>query len=71
MRRLGYVALLFLFAGSTVRAQDFLDRLGEALTVSALDGDVRARLSGTVDLEYYFIELPAPGLIEARARPRP
>lgn len=44
-------------------AQDFLDRVDQALTFSAFHDDVRARLSGTLDLEGYFFQQPAPGLI--------
>ena len=44
-------------------AEDFLDRLDEALTASAQNAAVRARLSGTLDLEGYSFSQPAPGLI--------
>ncbi|MEY2496719.1 MAG: hypothetical protein QOD12_275 [Verrucomicrobiota bacterium] len=44
-------------------AQDFLDRVDQALTLSVFHDDVRARLSGTLDLEGYFFQQPAPGLI--------
>ena len=40
-------------------AEDFLDRIDEALTITAFHDRVRARLSGTIDLEYYnFPQLP-------------
>jgi hypothetical protein len=45
------------------RAQDFLDRVDEALTFATLNGNVRARVSGTLDLEAYSFSGPAPGLI--------
>ena len=45
------------------RAQDFLDRVDEALTFTSPNGDVRARVSGTLDLEGYYFNGPAPGLI--------
>ena len=48
---------------ATARAEDFLDRLDEALTFTAFDNNVRARFSGTLDLEGYAFEGPAPGLI--------
>ena len=51
--------------GSALPAQDFLDRLDQALTLSALDDKFRARLSGTLDLEFYAFDLPAPGLIDS------
>lgn len=46
-----------------VRAQDFLDPVEEALSFHSLDDQVRARISGTFDLEAYHFELPPPGLI--------
>jgi hypothetical protein len=50
-------------ATSGARAQDFLDRVDETLTFTTLNGDVRARVSGTLDLEAYHFSGPAPGLI--------
>ena len=44
---------------------DFLDRLDAELTVSAFDDNLRARLSGTIDLEMYHFQQPAPGLINS------
>ena len=44
---------------------DFLDRLDTALTISAFQDKLRARLSGTLDLEIYNFEQPAPGLIDS------
>src|SRR5256714_4872933 len=44
---------------------DFLDRLDTALTISASQDNLRARLSGTLDLEIYHFEQPAPGLIDS------
>ena len=44
---------------------DFLDRLDTALTISAFHDNLRARLSGTLDLEIYNFEQPAPGLIDS------
>ena len=48
-------------------AQDFLDRVDQALTFSAFHDDVRARLSGTLDLEGYIFQQPAPGLILSKS----
>jgi len=45
---------------------DFLDRLDTALTFGAFEGNLRARLSGTFDLEVYHFQQPAPGLIDSR-----
>ena len=44
---------------------DFFDRLDTALTVSAFHDNLRVRLSGTLDLEIYNFEQPAPGLIDS------
>ncbi len=44
---------------------DTLDRLDGTLTVSALQDNFRARLSGTLDLEFYNFQQPAPGLIDS------
>jgi hypothetical protein len=65
MKRLrAFVAIVAVFcAGSGARAQDFLDRVDEALTFTACNDHVRARLSGTLDLELYYFRGPAPGLI--------
>ncbi len=51
-------------AGARGMAEDFLDRLDEALTVSTFHDTVRMRLSGLMDLEGYYVQQPAPGLIE-------
>ena len=50
-----------------MQAQGFFDRLDQRLTVSASDDQVRTRVSGTLDLEFYGFDLPAPGLIDSRA----
>jgi hypothetical protein len=42
-----------------------LDRLDNTLTMSAFQDDLRARLSGTLDLEFYNFQQPAPGLIDS------
>ncbi len=52
-----------LLSASLLHAEDPLDRLDELLTTSIHDGNVRLRLSGTVDLEGYHVQQPAPGLI--------
>jgi hypothetical protein len=56
----------FLLAASAIpalRAEGFLDRVDEALTFSVLDNQVRARISGLLDLEAYYVAQPPPGLI--------
>ncbi len=58
------LALLRAVPASGARApDDFFDRMDEALTVSAFHDQVRARLSGTLDLEGYQFDFPAPGLV--------
>src|SRR2546428_1977627 len=44
---------------------DLLDRLDNALTISAFQDKLRARLSGTIDTEFYNFQQPAPGLINS------
>jgi hypothetical protein len=44
---------------------DFLDRLDNTLTLTAFHDNFRARLSGTLDLEIYHFEQPAPGIINS------
>ena len=59
--------LSFCFVALTaarVEAEELLDRLDEALTFSAFHDQIRARFSGLMDLEGYFFQQPAPGLIE-------
>ena len=70
-------ALIFFFLSITagkLPAQDFLDRIDRALTISAFDDRVRARLSGTLDIEGYLLQQPPPGLLftssEALFNPR-
>jgi hypothetical protein len=62
-------ALGFCLLASTagaVEIDDLFDRLDRALTVAAFHDNLRARLSGTVDLEAYHFDQPAPGLIDSK-----
>src|ERR1043166_1400359 len=56
---------LFTCTACAFEIDDFLDRLDTALTISAFHENLRARLSGTLDLEIYHFEQPAPGLIDS------
>jgi hypothetical protein len=59
----------FCFFACLARAlalDDFLDRLGETLTITAFDDRVRAQLRGTLDFEVYHLDGPAPSLIFTR-----
>src|SRR4051794_33306860 len=60
-RRLALCALAL--GAAEAGAQDSLDRVEEALTFSAPDGHLRARVSGLLDLEGYRFSQVAPGLI--------
>jgi hypothetical protein len=56
---------LLAFAMRSLGAEDFLDDVDQALTISVFDDQVRARVSGLLDLEYYHYPQPPPGLIRA------
>lgn len=62
-------ALIFLALVGVAPAQadvdETIDRIDDFLTVSSVDAKVRARLSGTVELEGYAFQQPAPALIDA------
>jgi len=45
---------------------DVFDRVDNALTLSLFQDNLRVRLSGTLDLEFYNFEQPASGLIDSR-----
>ena len=62
-------ALTFCLLACSARAleiEDFFDRLDSALTIAAFHDNVRARLSGTIDIEAYHFQQPAPGLIDSK-----
>jgi hypothetical protein len=56
---------LFASITGTLSAEDFLDEVDRALTMSVFDDQVRLRVSGLLDLEYYHFPQPPPGLIRA------
>src|SRR5437868_8609608 len=61
-------ALSLCFLACTARAldtDDLLDRVDTALSVAGVQDNVRLRLSGTIDLEGYHFQQPAPGLIDS------
>jgi hypothetical protein len=59
---------LVLATGMTRASDAFFDRVEEALTFSAHDSRVRARISGTLELEGYDHQLPPPGVIDTASR---
>ncbi|MEO6741311.1 MAG: hypothetical protein ABIP20_13755 [Chthoniobacteraceae bacterium] len=59
-------ACLAALATAGLRSEDFIDRVDEALTISAWKDRVRLRLSGTLDLEYYHLDQPVSGLFDTR-----
>ncbi len=56
---------LFVRAANAFEIDDVLDRLDNALTIAAFQDNLRARLSGTIDVELYHFQQPAPGLIDS------
>ena len=56
---------LFACTACAFDIDDALDRLDNALTISAFQDNLRTRLSGTVDLEFYNFQQPPPGLIDS------
>jgi hypothetical protein len=57
---------LFACSARALEVDDVLDRLDSALTVAAFQNNLRMRLSGTIDLEVYHFQQPAPGLIDSK-----
>src|SRR5438067_12019891 len=67
MKRFAALSLCLLASGARAfEIDDFLDRLDSALTIAALHDNLRAHLSGTIDLEVYHFEQPAPGLVDSK-----
>ncbi len=58
-----FALLISIVIPTAFGAHEILDRLDDALTISGFDDQVRARLSGTLDLEAYHFDGSAPGLI--------
>lgn len=61
-----FYACLLASVAASPGGEEWLDRIDEALTVSAFHENVRLRLSGTLDLEGYFLQQPPPGLLFTR-----
>lgn len=67
MRRAAAFCFLLLSTAPVGAVEELFDRIDEALTWSTADARGRARVSGALDLEYYLLDEPAPGLIETEA----
>ncbi|HXQ79921.1 MAG TPA: hypothetical protein VN775_01325 [Opitutaceae bacterium] len=64
VRAVGAAGLCLVALACAARGQDDLfDRVDDQLTFAAWGDAMRARLSGTLDLEGYYLRQPAPGLI--------
>lgn len=59
---------LVALATAAFGADDFLDAVDQSLTFATGNGALRARISGTLDLEGYHLPDPAPGLIFSDSR---
>jgi len=63
-RNAGWCAALLLLGGAGLRgAEDPMDRVEDQLSFGAWNDTLRARLSGTLDLEVYQVSQPQPALI--------
>jgi hypothetical protein len=65
MKLSAFSLCIFTCTACAFDSDDFLDQLDDTLTVSAFQDNLRARLSGTLDLEFYNFQQPAPGLINS------
>ena len=65
-RFLRNLLLCLVLAGRSAKG-DFLDEANQALTFTAFNDYLRMTLRGTLDLENYYSEKPAPGLILHRS----
>src|SRR6059036_1748945 len=66
MKLLRGLAFLVACTAYATEPDDFLDRLDTALTIASFHDNLRLRLSGTIDLEAYHLQQPAPGLIDSK-----
>src|ERR1051326_104968 len=70
LRPVSALSMLGIFSVLLVQAVhgDFLDDAEQTLTITAFDKHLRLKLSGTIELEDYYTEKPAPGLIYSAQR---
>lgn len=64
-RRAGLAALSLGLAATAAGEEAAFDRIAEVLSFSAANTTVRGRLSGSVELEAFSFQLPAPGLLQS------
>src|SRR5947209_1521622 len=64
LRAFGF--FLLAFNARAFEVEDLFDRLDSALTFAAFQDNLRVKLSGTIDLEGYHFQQPAPGLINSK-----
>ena len=57
----------FACAAYALDLDELIDQVDSQLTFSSPDYDLRARVSGTLDNEFYHFNQPSPGLIDARS----
>jgi hypothetical protein len=65
MRAICYCACILVLGLPAAKGEDVFDAIDRTLTISAFNDQVRARVSGLFDLEYYHFPQPPPGLIRA------
>src|SRR5712671_1692506 len=64
--KLGALSLcVFTCTACAFDTDDLLDRVDNTLSLTAFHDNLRARLSGTLDLEVYNFDQPAPGRIDS------
>ncbi len=63
MKRFLFITALTFLGLANVQAQEWLDRIDDSLHLQTHDGFARVDLSGTLDLEGYYIDQRPPGLL--------
>ncbi len=65
LQRSGFALLMLGLLAARLGADEFFDRVEDALSASAFGAELRARISGTLELEGYRFQTPAPALLQA------
>src|SRR5215467_15937835 len=58
-----FALLLAIACVSQARAQEWLDRVEDTLSLKSKDGFFRSQLTGLLDLEGYYVDQRPPGLL--------